>query len=95
MTDLDAAASTFTGTTSLEQQHLALALRALAAAARGQVEVVEEAMQILAARAALLATSEPQGSVPQGSVPHTAAPYPSAPCALTSRGSFLSLVDWR
>ena len=90
MTDLDAAASTFTGTTSLEQQHLALALRALAAAARGQVEVVEEAMQILAARAALLAASEPQGLVP-----HTSAPYPSAPCALTSRGSFLSLVDWR
>lgn len=53
----------FAGAVSLERQHLALALRALAAAARGQVEAAEEAIQTLAARAALLAAPPPRASL--------------------------------
>ena len=62
MADLDAATSPSIGPVSLERQHLALALRALAATARGQVEAAEEAMQILAERAALLAAPSPRSS---------------------------------
>ena len=63
MADLDAAIPPSIETVSLERQHLALALRALAATARGQFDVVEEAMQTLAARAALLAAPPPRGSL--------------------------------
>ena len=62
MGDFDATASSSSGAMSLERQHLALALRALAATARGQVEAAEEAMQILAERAALLAAPPPRSS---------------------------------
>lgn len=62
MTDLNAAAPLAASSASLERQHLALALRAVAAAARGQVEVAEEAVQTLSARAALLAAPSPRAS---------------------------------
>ena len=62
MADFDAATSPSIGPVSLERQHLALALRALAATARGQFDVVEEAMQTLTARAALLAAPPPRGA---------------------------------
>lgn len=62
MADLNTAASPSAGAVSPERQHIALALRALAAAARGQVEAAEEAMQTLAARAALLAAPAPRAS---------------------------------
>ena len=51
-----------TGAASLERQYLALALRAVAAAARGEVEVAEQAMGALTARAALLVAPPPRAS---------------------------------
>ena len=63
MADFDAAISPSVGPVSLERQHLALALRALAATARGQLGVAEEAMQTLATRAALLAAPPPRASL--------------------------------
>jgi len=62
MADLNVAAPLAAGSLSLERQHLALALRAVAAAARGHVEVAEEALQTLSARAALLAAPSPRAS---------------------------------
>ncbi len=62
MADLNVVAPLATSSVSLERQHLALALRAVAAAARGQVEVAEEAVQTLSARAALLAAHSPRAS---------------------------------
>ena len=50
------------GAVSLERQYLALALRAVAAAARGEVEVAEQAMGALTARAALLVAPPPRAS---------------------------------
>ena len=63
MVDFDAAIPPTVDPVSLERQHLALALRALAATARGQFDIVEEAMQTLAARAALLAAPPPRASL--------------------------------
>lgn len=62
MADLDAA-SLLAGAVSLERQHLALALRALAAAARGQVDIAEKAIETLAGRAAVLAAPPPRTSL--------------------------------
>ena len=61
MADLDTT-SMLVGAVSLERQYLALALRAVAAAARGEVEVAEQAMRNLAARAALLVAPPPHSS---------------------------------
>ena len=61
MIDLDAT-STLVGAVSLERQYLALAFRAVAAAARGEVEIAEQAMGSLAARAALLVAPPPCSS---------------------------------
>ena len=87
MTDPDAAAPPLTEAVSLELQQLALALRALAATARGQLEVAEETMHTLAAHAALITAPLPRTSVP----PRALLP-PRVPA---SRGSFLSWEDWR
>ena len=62
MADLNVVAPLAASSVSLERQHLALALRAVAAAARGQVEVAEEAVRTLSARAALLAAPSPRAS---------------------------------
>ena len=61
MADLDAASS-LAGTVSLERHYLALARRAVADAARGEVEVAEQAMGALTARAALLVAPPPRAS---------------------------------
>lgn len=61
MADLDTA-PLLAGAVSLERQYLALALRAVAAAARGEVEVAEQTMGSLVARAALLVASPPRAS---------------------------------
>lgn len=62
MADLNVVTPLAANSVSLERQHLALALRAVAAAARGQVEVAEKAVQTLSARAALLAAPSPRAS---------------------------------
>lgn len=61
MADLDAT-SMRGGAASLERHYLALALRAVAAAAHGEVEFAEQAMGALAARAALLVAPPPRSS---------------------------------
>lgn len=61
MANLDAT-SLLAGAGSLERQYLALALRAVAAAARGEAEFAEQAMGALAARAALLVAPPPRSS---------------------------------
>ena len=61
MANLDAAPSP-TGSWSLDRQYHALALKAVAAAARGEAEFAEQAMGALAARAALLVAPPPRSS---------------------------------
>lgn len=61
MADLDTT-SMLVGAVSLERQYLALALRAVAAAARGEIEVAEQAMGNLTVRAALLVAPPPRSS---------------------------------
>ena len=61
MTNFDAVTS-LAGTVSPERQYLALALRAVAAAARGEIDVAEQAMETLTARAALLVAPPPRTS---------------------------------
>ena len=61
MAELNATPST-AGAVSLERQYLALALQAVAAAARGHIEVAEQAVETLAQRALLLSTSAPRAS---------------------------------
>ena len=63
MAENNVAASLPVGNISAERQHLALAMRALAAAARGQVVVAEEAMETLTARAIYLAAPPPRASL--------------------------------
>lgn len=55
------AAPPLAGAVSLERRHLALALRALAAATRGQVDVAEKTIETLAERAILLSAPPPRG----------------------------------
>lgn len=61
MADFDAT-SMLPGAPSLERHFLAMALWAVAAAARGDVDAAEQAMGSLAARAALLVAPSPRSS---------------------------------